>query len=118
MADCLAVDEDDVAAESRLIHDLGADSLDFIDLIFTLQKKFGVKFQGGQLGFLTRLDQAASDLVDGQFLPVDAVRKMLPWLPELQSVVDLSRVTPAQVLTFLRVETLWLMVCKELDENS
>jgi acyl carrier protein len=33
-----------IREDSRIIHDLGADSLDFLDLSFHLQQKFGVTF--------------------------------------------------------------------------
>ena len=37
VADCLALDPGSVAPESRLVSDLGADSLDFLDLLFRLE---------------------------------------------------------------------------------
>lgn len=38
IADSLAVDESGVNLQSRLIDDLGADSLDFVDLVFAIEK--------------------------------------------------------------------------------
>ena len=48
IADSLAIKASDITLESRLINDLGADSLDFIDIIFGLEKKS--KNNGGQAG--------------------------------------------------------------------
>ena len=37
VADVLVIDEDEVTLQSRLIGDLGAESIDFLDLVFQTQ---------------------------------------------------------------------------------
>lgn len=50
IADVLMIDDDSVIKlESRLIEDLGAESIDFLDLVFQLERKFAVKIPRGQL---------------------------------------------------------------------
>lgn len=49
IADVLVIDEKDVALDRRLIADLGAESIDFLDLVFQLEKEFGIKIPRGQL---------------------------------------------------------------------
>ena len=49
IADVLVIDEEDVSLQSRLIADLGAESIDFLDLVFQLEKEFGIKIPRGQL---------------------------------------------------------------------
>lgn len=49
IADVLVLDEGDINLNSRLITDLGAESIDFLDLVFQLEKEFGVKIPRGQL---------------------------------------------------------------------
>lgn len=49
IADVLVIDEADVNLNSRLIADLGAESIDFLDLVFQLEKEFSVKIPRGQL---------------------------------------------------------------------
>jgi acyl carrier protein len=49
IVDTLAVDDDEVTMESRLISDLGAESIDFLHIDFELQKAFGFKTQPGEL---------------------------------------------------------------------
>ena len=111
VAECLARDVADVRAESRLVTELGADSLDFIDLIFTLEKRFGVRIREKDLNMVSRPDGASATTGSNvEFLPPDAVSSLLPWLPELAAVADLSRVRPAQVLPLVTVEALWRLV--------
>jgi len=49
LADALGADEDEVTTEASLTRDLGAESLDFLDIIFRLEKAFGIKIQRGDL---------------------------------------------------------------------
>ena len=43
IADVLVIEEDEISLNSRLIADLGAESIDFLDLIFQLEKEFSIK---------------------------------------------------------------------------
>lgn len=49
IADVLVLDEEDISLDSRLIVDLGAESIDFLDLVFQLEKEFAIKIPRGQL---------------------------------------------------------------------
>lgn len=42
IVDQLSVDEDDVATEASFFDDLGADSLDIVELVMALEDSFGV----------------------------------------------------------------------------
>ncbi|HAF31533.1 MAG: acyl carrier protein [Anaerovibrio sp.] len=43
VVDQLSVDADDVAIESTFIDDLGADSLDIVELIMAFEEEFGIE---------------------------------------------------------------------------
>ena len=49
LVDALGVDEDEVTAKATLREDLGAESIDFLDIVFRLEKAFGVKIPRGEL---------------------------------------------------------------------
>ncbi len=49
LADALGVDEEDVTSESTLVGDLGAESIDFLDIVFRLEKGFDIKIPRGEL---------------------------------------------------------------------
>jgi acyl carrier protein len=42
LEDALGADPDDIKPASRLMADLGAESIDFLDIIFRLEKEFGL----------------------------------------------------------------------------
>ncbi len=43
VAEQLNVDENEVTAEASILEDLGADSLDLVDLVMTLEEEFDVE---------------------------------------------------------------------------
>ena len=49
LVDALNVDEDEVKLSSRLRADLIAESIDFLDIVFRLEKQFGVKIPREEL---------------------------------------------------------------------
>ena len=49
IADALGCDEDEVKRDSSLINDLGAESIDFLDLVFRLERTFKVKIPRGKI---------------------------------------------------------------------
>ena len=43
LVDALGVDDDEVTADATLMGDLGAESIDFLDIVFRLEKAFEMK---------------------------------------------------------------------------
>ncbi len=43
LVDALGLDEDEVTEEATLMGDLGAESIDFLDIVFRLEKAFDIK---------------------------------------------------------------------------
>jgi len=49
LMDALGVDDDEVTPEATLVGDLGAESIDFLDIIFKVEKAFDITIQREQL---------------------------------------------------------------------
>ena len=49
LVDALGVDEEDVTPDATLVGDLGAESIDFLDIVFRLEKSFSIKIPRGEL---------------------------------------------------------------------
>jgi acyl carrier protein len=49
LVDALGVDEDDVTRDATLFKDLGAESIDLLDIVFRLERNFGIKIPRGEL---------------------------------------------------------------------
>ncbi len=49
LVEALNVDEEDIKPSSTLQGDLGAESIDFLDIVFRLEREFGIKIPRGEL---------------------------------------------------------------------
>jgi acyl carrier protein len=49
LVDALGVDEDEVTPEATLVGDLGAESIDFLDIVFRLEKAFSIEIPRSEL---------------------------------------------------------------------
>ena len=110
IADSLAVDESLVTRDARLIDDLGADSLDFVDLVFAIEKEFGVKVREADFNFLAKLDFSSPEVMRDGFITRETIDRIAPLLPALASAPDKDRITPRQLFSFLTVDSLCLMI--------
>lgn len=84
LVDALGVDESDVTPEACLTKDLGAESIDFLDINFKIEKKFSTpekpfKVLQGEL-FPENLASDASLVKDGKFTDagMDLLRSKMP----------------------------------------
>ena len=102
LVDALGVDEDEVTPEATLQGDLGAESIDFLDIVFRLEKGFGIKIPRGEL-FPENLSAAEGGFVkDGVVTPegIAELRKRLPHAdvnsfakdPKVENIQDLFTV--------------------------
>ena len=49
LVDALGVDEEEVTADATLVGDLGAESIDFLDIVFRLEKTFEIDIPRAEL---------------------------------------------------------------------
>ena len=62
IADALGSEVDEVQRDASLINDLGAESIDFLDIVFRLERAFKVKIPRGKI-----IEDARGDLPEAQF---------------------------------------------------
>jgi acyl carrier protein len=85
LVEALNVDEEDIKPTSTLQGDLGAESIDFLDIVFRLEREFGIKIPRGEL-FPESIFQGDPELVqDG--------RVTLKGLEELRSKMPFADLT-------------------------
>ena len=98
LVDALGVDDDEVTAEATLVEDLGAESIDFLDIVFRLEKAFEIKIDQSEL-FPENVLQDPEYVVDGKITDkgMDTLRQRmahadLSAVEESRSVDDMSNV--------------------------
>lgn len=80
LVDALGVDDDEVTPEATLVGDLGAESIDFLDIVFRLEKSFAISIPRGEL-FPEDVLTNAEYVKDGKLTDVGLaeVRKRMPF---------------------------------------
>src|SRR5687767_3208349 len=109
LVEALNVDEEDIKPTATLQGDLGAESIDFLDIVFRLEREFGIKIPRNEL-FPESIFQGDPDFVqDGKVTTkgLDELRTRMPFAdlskfeknPELTGLGDLFRVeiTPRNI---------------------
>lgn len=100
LVDALAVDEDEVTPDARLTVDLGAESIDFLDIVFKLQQTFGINIPQGEL-FPEGVAQNTDFVKDGKVTPagIAALKQRLPHVNFAAWEKDPALKTVASVFT-------------------
>jgi acyl carrier protein len=80
LVDALGVDDDEVTPEATLVGDLGAESIDFLDINFRLEKNFDLKIPRGEL-FPENLASADSTFVQEGVVTAEGVSELRSKLP-------------------------------------
>lgn len=102
LVEALNVDEDEISPAATLQGDLGAESIDFLDIVFRLEREFGIKIPRGEL-FPESIFQGDPDFVqDGKVTDkgLEELRTRMPFAdisifeknPQVSQISDLFTV--------------------------
>lgn len=80
LVDALNVDEGEVTMKSRLRADLNAESIDFLDIVFRLEKQFGIKIPREEL-FPESIFQGDPKFVTDGKVNVEGIRELREKMP-------------------------------------
>jgi acyl carrier protein len=80
LVDALGVDDDEVTAQATLIGDLGAESIDFLDIVFRLEKNFDIRIPRGEL-FPENLASAESGFVKDGVVTESGIAELKQRMP-------------------------------------
>ena len=105
----LGLDEDEVEPHSRLISDLGAESLDFLDIVFRLERTFDVKIPRGGIESTARDDMDGEYEVDG-VLTAAGLAKLAEHMPEVPAEEFHEGLRVSEIPDMFRVATFYNIV--------
>ncbi|MDR1959534.1 MAG: acyl carrier protein [Planctomycetaceae bacterium] len=79
LVEALVVDEESVTPEATLLGDLGAESIDLLDIVYQLEKTFNIKIEQAEL-IPTDLLNSTQYVVDGKLTAdgLSELRKRMP----------------------------------------
>ena len=119
-AEALGLDEDEVTLDAFVIEDLGAESLDFLDIAFRLEEAFDIKIPRGDIQ-----QQAEDEATEsGEPFEIDGVLtgeglvKLREVLPEVPADRFKPGLTVREIPLLFTVETFLSLVVKLLEEKE
>ena len=116
-AAALGLEEDEIELDSKLIEDLGAESLDFLDIVYRLERAFDIKIPRGGIESSAQEEAGGTYEVDGILKDegLSALKQLMPEVPQ-EEFVDGLRVT--EVPELFRVATFYNLVCHLMAQAS
>lgn len=113
MADALGRDAEEVKPESSLIDDLGAESIDFLDIVFRLERGFKVKIPRGKI-----VEEARGELSEAEFEQAGVVtpaglERLKSFLSEVPAERFTSPLHSSDIPRLFTAETFCRMVIRE-----
>jgi acyl carrier protein len=113
MADALGCDVENVKLEASLIDDLGAESIDFLDIVFRLERGFKVKIPRGKIVEEARGDLPESEFDQGGVVSDAGVQRLKTFLGEVPAERFKSPLKVADIPRLFTVETFCKMVLRQ-----
>ncbi len=118
IADVLVIDQEDIALNSRLITDLGAESIDFLDLVFQLEKEFKIKIPRGQLEKNARGDLAEEQFEKGGVITAEGLEALKNYLTEVPTEQFKSNMKINEIPMLFNVETFCKLVVAAMVQQQ
>ena len=94
-----------VSLSACLMEDLGAESLDFLDIVFMLERAFEIEITRGQMEAAARGDMSDEEFAPGGVLSDAALERVRALMPESAERVR-AGLRPRQILGLFTVQTL------------
>src|SRR5262245_21763256 len=113
MADALGCDVEKVKLEASLIDDLGAESIDFLDIVFRLERAFKVKIPRGKIVEEARDSLSESEFDQGGVVSDAGVKRLKEFLNEVPMQRFKSRLKVADITRLFTGETFCKMVLRQ-----
>jgi acyl carrier protein len=111
VVEALALDDDEVTPDSTLMEDLGAESIDLLDILFRIQKSTGVKIEASDLGDHIQggiPDDEFSD--DNQVITAAGAAQLHKVMPQVDPAELEGKLDANEVITLFTVQNLVEMV--------
>ena len=115
--EALELDSDEVHWDSLILDDLGAESLDLLDVVFRLERSFDVQIPRGGIEAETKMTAEGPGEVDGRLTEAGCkqLRRMMPEVPEDEIFVGMK---VSELGTVFRVATFYQMVVSLLEAKK
>ena len=113
VAEAIGRDPEQVKLDSSLVNDLGAESIDFVDIVFRLQRRFKVKIPRGKI-----VEEARGSLSEAEFekagvVSETGVARLRSFLSEVPPERFTEPLNVADIPRLFTVETFCKLVIRQ-----
>lgn len=108
VAEALGLDEDEVTPAATLLDELGAESIDLLDMLFRLERTTGVKIQASDLADYVQggiPDEEFGDEAKDVITPV-GMAQLKTVMPQLNALDLDGKLQPDKVMSYFTVQNL------------
>jgi acyl carrier protein len=118
LAECIRINPDTVKLESTIINDLEADSLDLLDLVFSLERRFKIKIRQGDIERKAREGIAAEEFENNNQLLPKGVERMRMILSEVPPERIKEGMSLSNIPYLFTVETFVKIIEQSTEQNA
>ena len=104
VAVALARSPSDVRLDSILMADLGAESLDFLDIVFKLEHEFHIQITRGEMERAARGEMSDEEFAPGGVVSEQGLARLRELMPEAAARIH-PGLRPVQILSLFSVQT-------------
>jgi acyl carrier protein len=119
VADALGLDEEEAAPSATLLGDLGAESIDLLDILFRIERRTGIKVQAADIG-----DAIQGGIPDEEFGDADDIvtaaglAQMKRVMPQIDTDELAGRLAADEVMGLFTVQNLAAIVAGKAAEAA
>ncbi|HEY4243264.1 MAG TPA: phosphopantetheine-binding protein [Kofleriaceae bacterium] len=117
VAESLGRSLDDVRLDSVLMADLDAESLDFLDIVFRIEREFEIEITRGEMERASRGDMTAEEFAPAGVISEAGLARLRALMPEAADRIQ-PGLRPSTILTLFSVQTFANMVIGKRDGRS
>jgi acyl carrier protein len=112
----LGVDEDEASADATLMDDLGAESIDLLDILFRIERSTGVKIQAADLGAYIQGGISDDDFSDeNEMISEQGLQQLKKVMPQINEDDLRGTLEAEKVITLFTVQNLADMVAERAN---
>jgi acyl carrier protein len=115
----LGVDEDEVSPNATVLGDLGAESIDLLDILFRLERKVGVKIQAADLAAYVQGGISDEEFGDAAGkITAKGLAQLKKVMPQIDTTALAGKLEAEKVMSLFTVENLVDMVGQRAAAKS
>jgi acyl carrier protein len=119
VVEALGVDEDEVTPDTTLLGDLGAESIDLLDILFRLERKLGVKIQASDLNAYVQGGIPDDEFGDeNEVITPKGLAQLKKVMPQINTDELAGKLKADQVMNLFTVQNLADMVAQRAGAAS